>query len=116
MRAGLRAVGEFLESDALSNAPPLVDPEELARLKAMGLKDMLVEARLAAIRQLLLKVSSMEASAAEIAVLRNLLRDNGMILGLDNLGDALDGGKEPPTTYAMGFALPELDDDMDEEE
>jgi hypothetical protein len=111
--AALKEVPIGLPAEGDNGGPPLVDPEELERLRGMNLKAMLVEARLAAVRQLLLKVNANEASAAEIAVLRNLLRDNGMILGLDGLGDG--GLMEDDTSPRMGFALPQLTDDYDEE-
>jgi hypothetical protein len=94
------------------NSPvePDADPvaDEMARLAGLGAKEMLEEARLASIRLLLAKVNTGRASAPEIAVLRNLLRDNGMILDMDD-PEGTGGEVANPT----GFQLPHLDHDDD---
>jgi hypothetical protein len=108
-----RTLGLSSESEPLfdgSNHPPAIDPEELDRLKGLSLKELLEEARLAAVRTLLIKVQHHEASAAELAVLRNLLRDNGLIMGLD-----AEEGHEGSSAEAMGFHLPDLQPDDDDE-
>lgn len=103
-----------MEGDFLSNNPPAVDEDEYDRISKLTIKELLEEARLGAIRTLLLKVRNHEASAAELAVLRNLLRDNGLIMGFDNPEEDLQGGGE--TTHAIGFHLPDLDPDEEYEE
>lgn len=94
----------------LSNNPPAVDQEEFDRISKLSLKELLEEARMGAVRTLLLKVMNHEASAAELAVLRNLLRDNGLILGLD--GDMEEATGEGPA--AIGFHLPDLEPEENE--
>lgn len=88
------------------NDPRPMDMEEYDRLKGLGVKDILEEARREAVMGLYLKVKAGDASAAELAVLRNLLRDNGMIMGF---GD--DNPQGP--IQQIGFHLPDLEDDQD---
>lgn len=112
-RKGLPPVGVAEAEDggeAFDGRNSVADPlaEELERLKALGEVDMLEEARKAAIRLLLAKTNLGTISAAEQAVLRNLLRDNGLVMGLDQ-------PPEPPGANPMGFHLPDLGDDLDEE-
>lgn len=71
-------------------------------LRDLGVREMLEEARRAAVALLLEKVKCGEATAAELAVLRNMLRDNGLIMGFEYAGDA-------PPSDRIGFELPELD-------
>jgi hypothetical protein len=89
------------------------DPEELEKLRALGVKGILERARLEAVIQLLLKVEVGEASPSELAVLRNLLRDNGIVMGLDMGGGDKD---DDEGDQAMGFHLPTLQDDNNEED
>lgn len=84
--------------------------DEVERLKELGAVDLLVQAREASIRLLLAKLNRGEISAGELAVLRNLLRDNGMVMGLDQPEDEPDEGPK------IGFHLPDLSEDPDYDE
>lgn len=95
------------------NGPPRVDPDEFERIQKMTLKEILEDARLGLVRELLLKVNNHEITAAEMAVLRNLLRDNGLIMGLGQ-DMAEEGGGS--IAEAMSFHLPEFNTDDDAEE
>ncbi len=110
----LPPVEEFYSSGATplgDNHPPPDTSlrDEVERLRELGDIDMLKEARVASIRLLLAKLNLGEISAAEHAVLRNLLRDNGMVLGMD----------QPPEddtpTSPVGFHLPDLSADEDDD-
>lgn len=94
------------------NDPNPVDLEELDKLKGMGVKEMLEEARKQLVMQLLLKVKAGDASASELAVLRNLLRDNGMILGFtDTPSGETEAEQGGGLVSPVGFQLPDLEDD-----
>src|SRR4051812_28514286 len=82
------------------NGPPPIDDAEMERLSKLDMKGLLEEGRKAIVMTLLMKVKTGIASAAEMAVLRNLLRDNGLIMGFD--GDE-GGSGEVARTEAIGF-------------
>lgn len=91
-------------------ASPLM--EEVAKLAALGEVSLLEEARRHAIRLLLAKLRLGEISAPELAVLRNLLRDNGLVMGFDQPPSP----EEEATRGAIGFHLPDPDYSEDIEE
>lgn len=94
-----------------SNHPPEDDPaqrlmDQVESLLHLGEVELMAEARKAGIRLLLAKLKLGTITAPELAVLRNLLRDNGLVLAPepDTANEA--GGSSP-----IGFHLPVLDED-----
>lgn len=73
--------------------------EFLVILNQMGIEGVLQKGHEAMLRLLVARVSAGAASHQELAILRNLLRDNGMVLG-----KVLDGKANEPT------ALPDHED------
>jgi hypothetical protein len=95
---------EEADFDGSNHPPPDTSlQDEVERLKEIGEVNLLEEARKASIRLLLAKLNLGDISAPELAVLRNLLRDNGMIINYD------PGAEERPSQ--VGFHLPDLEDD-----
>lgn len=91
-----------------NGGPSLMD--EVEKLKELGEVNLLEEARRAAIRLLLAKLNTGEISASELAVLRNLLRDNGMVMGFDQPED-----EKADDAQRIGFHLPDLSDPDDDD-
>ena len=94
--------------DGSNGGPSLMD--EVEKLKELGEVNLLEEARRAAIRLLLAKLNTGGISASELAVLRNLLRDNGMVMGLDQPED-----EKADDAQRIGFHLPDLSDPDDDD-
>lgn len=100
-RKALPPVEELDDGFTGDNGAPSALMDEVERLKPIGEVDLLKEARAATIRLLLAKLNTGEISAAELAVLRNLLRDNGMVI-------VPMEQEEDPEPNKMGFHLPDL--------
>lgn len=78
--------------------------EFLDVLNKMGIEGVLQKGHEALLRLLVAKVAAGEASHQEMAVLRNILRDNGMMLG-----KVIDGRDVKPLPLPDAGDIPELD-------
>lgn len=102
------------EDDYGRNDPNPADFEALEQLKALeGLspEQLLKEAHVALLRDLLAKLKLGQASHQELAILRNMLRDNGMML----MGGMVPGGSTTPQQAPLPRDEEDLPDFQDGE-
>lgn len=79
-------------------------PEFLEVLNKMGIEGVLQKGHEALLRLLVARVAAGSASHQEMAILRNVLRDNGMIFG-----KVLEGKDVKPLPLPGGEDIPELE-------
>lgn len=89
-----------------SNDTPPEEEEKAAKaeLEGLSLKEVLEQGQVELLRGLVAKVKAGTASHQEAAILRNLLRDNGMVMG------AVPPGAEPLRTPVDPADLPRFGD------
>ena len=81
------------------NDPDPTDPGTLDLLKDLREKsvaELLAESQQALLVELLAKLKTGVATHQELAILRNLLRDNGMVVGAAGGGERARDGAPPP--------------------
>lgn len=81
--------------------------DELAALSGKSLEEVLQEGHEALLRLLVAKVRTGTASHQEQAVLRNILRDNGMVIAVPPM-KTIDGELAPPLNLPQ-LAPPDYD-------
>src|SRR6185437_12874345 len=95
-------------SEATANPEAQEDPTEeqeaLNRMKGMDIQAVLQAGHEATIRLLTARAIAGTASHQELAILRNLLRDNGMALA----GKVIEGSTVKPLPLPEGVDIPEL--------
>lgn len=81
------------------------EQEALARLQGLDVQAVLQMGHEAMIRLLTARVAAGTASHQELAILRNVLRDNGLTL----LGKLIEGNATKPITLPAHDDIPELE-------
>jgi len=93
------------EATANPEAQDLTEEQEaLNRMKGMDIQAVLQAGHEATIRLLTARAIAGTASHQELAILRNLLRDNGMALA----GKVIEGSTVKPLPLPEGVDIPEL--------
>lgn len=95
-----------------NGGPSLTEAEMQARIAAiskLSTADILRLTHKKMLEGLLLKVELGEATHQELAILRNLLKDNGMILGVPPVDPA--GNTAPPQASLPVFDKPDWEED-----
>lgn len=93
------------------NDPNPADPNTLDLLhdlRGKSVAELLVEGQQALLVELLAKLKTGVATHQELAILRNLLRDNGMVVGVAGGGERAREGALPPDLPEYGN--PEYDE------
>lgn len=90
-----------------NGGPPLDDPDPA--LDGMSLEDMLRESRKDLLKSLLKAVRGGYATPAQENTLRQLLKDNGMVLGDPGDGARSDDEKTRPAAPLPTFQRPEYE-------
>ena len=80
----------------------LSEQEAVEKMEGETTEALLARARLAMVKRLTAKMEAGSASYQDMANLRQLLKDNGMILGLDTK-------KDPKSSEVPELDLPDLD-------
>lgn len=92
---------DFTDADPEAAKEDGLEEAEFMRLQGMSLEDILREGQKALFARLVGKARSGTASHQELAVLRNILKDNGMTLGI---------APEQPVPEGPPADLPEFPD------